>query len=80
MARGGKSRSTSTDIPSDAVGPDRLVGLGELHKNAVEALSAPRGKITLRAVESRLTHCSALRFRSQVIRDTAFGIKLPVKV
>jgi hypothetical protein len=33
-----------------------------------------------RTVESRLTPGSALRFQSEVIRGTAFGIELPVKV
>ncbi len=77
MARCGTSPSTSTDLPSDAVGHDRLFDLGELCRNAGEALSAPRGKITLRAVESRLT---CVRFQSQVIRRTTFGIVLPVKL
>jgi hypothetical protein len=51
-----------------------------LRKNAVKALSAPRGKNTLRAVESRLTRGSVLRFQFQVIRGTTFGIVLPVKL
>ena len=53
--------------------------LASCAENAAEALSAPRGKITLRAVESRLTRVS-LRFQSQVIRRTTFGIVLPVKL
>ena len=77
MARYGTSPSTSIDVPSDTVGPDRLFDLGELRKNAVESLSAPRGKITLCADESRLT---CVRFQSQVIRRTTFGIVLPVKL
>ena len=77
MTRYGTSPSTSTDVPSDTVGPDRLFDLGELRKNAVEALNEPRGKITLRAVESRLT---CVRFQSQVIRRTTFGIVLPVRL
>jgi hypothetical protein len=58
-----------------------VVGLGDLRrKNVVKALSALRGKITLRAVESRLTRGRALRFQSQVIRGTTFGIVLSVKL
>jgi hypothetical protein len=47
-----------------------VVGLSELRKNALEVLSAPREKITLRAVQSRLTLGSAHRFQSQVILGT----------
>jgi hypothetical protein len=58
-----------------------VVDLGDLRrKNVVKALSARRGKITLRAVESRLRRGNALRFQFQVIRGTTFGIVLSVKL